>query len=157
VLTPVLRAGRALRTFVSRPIFVLGWLAFIFNSVCSGYASAALEADPPERDWAKERSFWSFRAPRPQVRPAVRNARWPRRATDYFILASRKEKGWGPAGGASNRRLVRRVPLDLPALPATPAEIDAFLADDRPDAYGRLVQRLLDSPRFGERLASLWL
>ncbi|HXJ74673.1 MAG TPA: DUF1549 domain-containing protein, partial [Candidatus Dormibacteraeota bacterium] len=157
VLKPVLGAGRALRTFASRPILAFSWLAFILNSVCSADASAALEADSPERDWAKERSFWSFRVPRPQGRPIVRNGRWPRRATDYFILASLEEKGLAPAREASKRTLVRRVTLDLTGLPATPAEIDGFLADDRPDAYGRLVQRLLDSPRFGERLASLWL
>ncbi|HEY0550756.1 MAG TPA: DUF1549 and DUF1553 domain-containing protein [Verrucomicrobiae bacterium] len=110
-----------------------------------------------EMDMAKERQFWSFQKPSAPPRPAVKDKRWPRQDLDYFILARLEAKGLTPADEAERRTLIRRVTFDLTGLPPTPEEISAFLKDKRRDAYERLVDRLLASPRFGERMASLWL
>ena len=130
----------------------------------SGLASAlafflafhAFCADDPI-DWAKEREFWSFRAPVSQARPAVRAVRWPRERIDYFILARLEQRGIAPSAEADRRTLIRRATFDLTGLPPTTEEVAAFLADSRPGAFERLADRLLASPRFGERMASLWL
>jgi hypothetical protein len=124
-------------------------------------ASAALPPEdlPAEEtiDWAKERAFWSFRAPVAQVRPLVRNKRWPTQPLDYFILARLEQRNLSPSLEADKRTLVRRVTFDLTGLPPMPGEVEAFLKDRRADVYERLVDRLLASRRFGERMASLWL
>jgi hypothetical protein len=120
-----------------------------------------VEASEPEIaegiDWKKEREFWSFRPPRFQARPEVRNKRWPSQPLDYFVLCRLERANCSPAPEADRQTLVRRATLDLAGLPPTPEEVQTFLSDKRPDAYSRLVERLLASPRFGERLASLWL
>ncbi|HEU0008665.1 MAG TPA: DUF1549 and DUF1553 domain-containing protein [Verrucomicrobiae bacterium] len=108
-------------------------------------------------DWARAREFWSFRTPVAQARPAVRAVRWPRERIDYFILARLEQRGLAPSAEADRRTLIRRATFDLTGLPPTPEEVAAFLADSRPEAFERVVDRLLASPRFGERMASLWL
>jgi hypothetical protein len=108
-------------------------------------------------DWARAREFWSFRPPVAQARPAVRAVRWPRQRIDYFILARLEQRGIAPSAEADRRALIRRATFDLTGLPPTPEEVTAFLADRQPEAFERLVDRLLASPRFGERMASLWL
>jgi hypothetical protein len=92
-----------------------------------------------------------------QATPRVSNPRWPQRRIDHFILAQLDTHGLAPAFEAGRRTLIRRVFFDLSGLPPTPSEVDRFLGDARPDAFARLVERLLDSPQFGEHLASLWL
>lgn len=114
----------------------------------------APEAGP---DWRKERAFWSFQPPRPQPEPAVENRRWPRRRMDFFILSRLEARRLSPSVEADKRTLLRRLSFDLTGLPPTPAEMEAWLTDGRPDAYEQCVERLLGSARFGERLASLWL
>lgn len=104
-----------------------------------------------------EHRHWAFVSP---VRPAVpkpKDAQWVRNPVDAFVLQKLESKGWKPAAPAAKETLVRRVYLDLLGLPPTPAEIDAFLADKRPDAYERLVDRLLASPHYGEHMARKWL
>src|SRR5437867_7091886 len=108
-------------------------------------------------DWAREREFWSFRPPVAQARPQVRAARWPKQRIDYFILSRLEQRGLAPSSEADRRTLIRRATFDLTGLPPTPEEVRAFLADSRPDAFERLVDRLLASPVFGERMASIWL
>ncbi len=108
-------------------------------------------------DLAKERQFWSFQSPLAPRRPAVKNSRWPRQELDYFILARLEGKKLAPSDEAEKRTLLRRVTFDLTGLPPTPEEISAFLKDKSREAYERLVERLLASPRFGERMASSWL
>jgi hypothetical protein len=113
------------------------------------------------RRWIDEGAQWSrhwawVKPSRPPL-PAVRDARWPRNAIDRFILARLEKGGLRPSPEADRTTLLRRVTLDLTGLPPTPAEVDAFLADDAPDAYEKLVDRLLASPRFGERMALDWL
>ncbi len=102
-------------------------------------------------------THWSFqKIQRPAV-PAVKNRAWVRNPIDAFILARLEKEGIAPSPEARQLTLLRRVSLDLTGLPPTPAEIRAFLADTRPDAYERLVDRLLASPHYGENWARHWL
>jgi hypothetical protein len=106
---------------------------------------------------AEWQSHWSFRPPAAPTAPEVRRTAWPRNPIDRFVLARIEAEGRTPSPEADKERLVRRVTFDLTGLPPTLAEIDAFLADRAPGAYERLVDRLLASPRFGERMAVDWL
>ena len=114
-------------------------------------------ASPPSIDLAKGREFWSFRPPKRSAPPAVKRAEWPRGAIDRFLLATLESRGLAPVADADRPRLLRRVTFDLVGLPPTPEEVDAFLADGAPDALARVVDRLLASPRFGERWGRHWL
>jgi hypothetical protein len=105
----------------------------------------------------RKREHWCWQPVRPQTPPAVRDAAWPRDPVDRFILAKLEDKGLKPAAPADKRTLLRRVTFDLTGLPPTPEEIDAFLTDRSADAYEKVVDRLLRSPRFGERWARHWL
>jgi mono/diheme cytochrome c family protein len=106
---------------------------------------------------AKWRDHWSLVVPRRPPLPAVTKASWVRNGIDYFILARLEKEGLSPAPEADRTTLIRRVTLDLTGLPPTPTEVDAFLADSSPDAYEKLVDRLVQSPRYGERMAVDWL
>jgi hypothetical protein len=106
---------------------------------------------------AEWRGHWSYLNPeRPDV-PKVKNRKWVRNAIDSFILARLEKEGLKPTEAADKEKLIRRVTLDLTGLPPTIEEIDAFLADKSADAYEKLVDRLLASPAFGERMAQVWL
>src|SRR5262249_24719861 len=89
--------------------------------------------------------------------PAVKDNAWPADDVDRFILARLEERGLKPVADADRVTLLRRVTFDLTGLPPTPQEIDAFLADEAPDAYEKVVDRLLASPPFGERGGRRWL
>src|SRR4029079_11605105 len=104
-----------------------------------------------------DRGFWSFRPPADPTPPAVREGSWGRSPIDRFILAKLEEKGLRPAPAADRRTLLRRATFDLVGLPPTPAEIAAFLADESPDAFAKVVDRLLASPQYGERWGRHWL
>jgi hypothetical protein len=105
----------------------------------------------------EDRDFWSFRPPvRPAV-PTVKDAARVRNPIDAFVLAKLEEKGLSFNPDASRTVLLRRVCFDLTGLPPTPAQLEAFLADDRADAYERLVDTLLESSHYGERWARHWL
>ncbi len=100
---------------------------------------------------------WSYvRLTRPSL-PEVQNTSWCRSPIDYFVLARLEAAGLEPEAEADRYRLVRRLSLDLIGLPPTIEEVDAFVSDDRPDAYERLVDRLLASPHYGEHWARKWL
>ncbi len=102
-------------------------------------------------------SHWAFVPPvRPQL-PAVRDRAWVRNPIDAFVLARLERHGLAPSPEADRTTLLRRLTLDLTGLPPSPREVDAFLADRSPDAYETVVARLLDSPRYGERMALPWL
>ncbi|HTD67047.1 MAG TPA: DUF1549 and DUF1553 domain-containing protein, partial [Candidatus Limnocylindria bacterium] len=122
--------------------------------VCGSHRSFAVEEDA---ELAKERLFWSFQKPATPQRPQVHNKRWPRQELDYFVLSRLESKALSPSDEAEKATLIRRVTFDLTGLPPTPQEVSAFLKDKRRDAYERVVNRVLASPRFGERMASLWL
>jgi Protein of unknown function (DUF1553)/Protein of unknown function (DUF1549)/Planctomycete cytochrome C len=113
------------------------------------------------RQWIKEgahwEDHWAFVAPKPQALPNVKRAAWPRQPLDRFILARLEKEGISPASEADKEALLRRVSFDLTGLPPTPEEISAFLADTSADAYEKQVDRLVISPHYGERWASLWL
>ncbi|HWE37505.1 MAG TPA: DUF1549 and DUF1553 domain-containing protein [Isosphaeraceae bacterium] len=112
---------------------------------------------PPERFSPEQREHWSFRpVSRPAV-PTVVEGAWPRNPCDAFVLKELESLHMAHAPEADRVALIRRLRLDLTGLPPTPEEVAAFLADRRPDAYERLVDRLLDSPQFGERWAQHWL
>ncbi|MDX1647878.1 MAG: PSD1 and planctomycete cytochrome C domain-containing protein, partial [Longimicrobiales bacterium] len=105
---------------------------------------------------AEERTHWSFLPlTRPQV-PRTEDA-WPRTEIDRFVLAALKEQGLTPVGPADKRTLIRRATYDLIGLPPTPQEVEAFLEDDSPDAFEKVVDRLLDSEHYGERWGRHWL
>jgi hypothetical protein len=105
----------------------------------------------------EQRNYWAFRKPsRPQI-PNIKNRSWVRTPIDAFILAKLEEKGLQPSPRADKRTLIRRVTFDLTGLPPSPEEINAFVADKSPDAYRKVVKRLLASPRYGERWAQHWL
>jgi Protein of unknown function (DUF1553)/Protein of unknown function (DUF1549)/Planctomycete cytochrome C len=112
-------------------------------------------------DWieqgAKYEPHWSLIAPRKHELPKVKNAGWVRNDIDRFILARLESDGIAPSPEADKRTLVRRLSFDLLGLPPTPAEVEAFVADTSPQAYERVVDRLLRSKHFGERLAVHWL
>ncbi|MDH3271437.1 MAG: PSD1 and planctomycete cytochrome C domain-containing protein [Gemmatimonadota bacterium] len=106
---------------------------------------------------AEERSHWSFR---PLARPSVptpTNDAWAKTDIDRFVLAALQRQGLAPVGPADKRTLIRRATYDLIGLPPTPEEIDAFLNDESPDAFERVVDRLLDSEHYGERWGRHWL
>lgn len=100
---------------------------------------------------------WAFRKPQSPPLPQVALDGWPRNEIDHFILARLEREGLSPAPEADRATLIRRVSLDLTGLPPTPAEVDDFELDHRADAYERVVDRLLASPRYGERQAVPWL
>jgi hypothetical protein len=112
---------------------------------------------PPESFSVEQRSHWSYQAPKRTAPPEVKEKGWIRNPIDRFILAGLEELGFLHAPEADRVALIRRVTFDLTGLPPSPAEVQAFLDDGRPDAYERLVDRLLASPHYGERWAQHWL
>ncbi|MEO8127159.1 MAG: DUF1553 domain-containing protein [Bryobacteraceae bacterium] len=105
-------------------------------------------------DW---KEHWAFIIPsRPDV-PPVKDAQWARTPIDRFLLAKMESAGLAPAATAGKRTLIRRVSLDLTGLPPTPEQVEAFVSDPAPDAYEKLVDRLLASPQYGEHRARYWL
>jgi hypothetical protein len=108
-------------------------------------------------DVGEGRKHWSYRRLSPVSPPEVKNTAWPKNDIDRFVLARQEEAGIAPAPEAPKATLARRVFFDLTGLPPTPEELQQFLDDASPDAYEKLVDRLLASPRFGERWARHWL
>jgi hypothetical protein len=106
---------------------------------------------------AKWQKHWAFIPPVRNTPPEVNDAAWAKNPIDRFVLAQLQSKGMTHSGEASREKLIRRVTLDLTGLPPTLAEVDAFLADKSPNAYEKVVDRLLTSPRYGERMAVRWL
>ena len=106
---------------------------------------------------AEYSQHWAFVPPRRPIAPAVNGESWLRNDIDRFILDKLERNGLKPSLEAERDTLVRRVYLDLIGLPPTPEEADAFVGDKSPEAYGNLVDRLLKSPRYGERWARAWL
>jgi hypothetical protein len=100
---------------------------------------------------------WSFVPPQAAALPKVSDSQWPRNAIDYFILNRLDQEKLAPSAAAKKETLLRRVTLDLTGLPPTLAELDAFLADASPDAFEKVVDRLLASPQYGEHMALEWL
>jgi hypothetical protein len=102
-------------------------------------------------------NHWAFRVPMRRPLPAVKAGSWPVNAIDRFILSRLEQEGIRPAAEADRVTLIRRLSFDLLGLPPSVADVDAFVADRRPDAYDQLVERLLASPHYGERWGRHWL
>ena len=106
---------------------------------------------------AEYQGHWAFLPVQRPPLPVVTNEAWPRNAIDRFVLARLEHEGLKPSIEASRETLIRRVSLDLTGLPPAFAEVEAFLADRSPEAYEKVVDRLLQSKRYGERMAMQWL
>ena len=109
------------------------------------------------RRWIEQGAKWGqhryFVPPQRSSRSVVKNKNWPRSEIDYFVLDQLEREVLSPSPEAGRTTLIRRMTLDLTGLTPTPAEVDAFLNDHSPNAYDRLLQ----SPRYGERMAVRWL
>ena len=108
-------------------------------------------------DWQKARDFWAFQPPKVHAPPQVRNAMWPRKDIDRFILAELEKRGLEPVRAATNREWIRRATFDLIGLPPTPEVIEAFEKDKTPEAHAKVIDRLLASAHYGERWGRYWL
>ncbi len=106
---------------------------------------------------AEWKPHWSFLVPTHSGLPPVELSDWPNNAIDYFILSNLEQQGLTPSPEAARSTILRRVTLDLTGLPPTLEQLDAFLSDTSSNAYEKVVDRLLDSPAYGEHMASAWL
>jgi hypothetical protein len=126
----------------------------------TGHKLSAAEIDLLRR-WIEQGAayspHWAFVKPERPPLPKVKTRSWPRNPIDFFVLEKLEKNGLKPSPEADPYALIRRLSLDLTGLPPTPQEVDAFVNDKRQDAYERLVDRLLDSPAYGERWARVWL
>ncbi len=135
----------------TRPLRFTAWVAVCAWGLLAGAATAQEGATSPTEKW------WSFQPVRSSQAPAVENESWCRSDIDRFILARLERAKLAPAGDAGKLTLLRRATITLTGLPPTLDEIEAFLADESPAAFERLVDRLLASPHFGERWGRHWL
>jgi mono/diheme cytochrome c family protein len=131
------------------------WIAAGAPEVAFEPDVATTTPDPLVTD--KDRDFWAFRPPQPVAIPAVQHAALVRNPIDAFILQKLEQKGLTLAPEADRSTLMRRAFFDLTGLPPEPTEVEAFLADRAPDAYEKMIDRLLASPRYGERWGRFWL
>jgi cytochrome c553 len=104
-----------------------------------------------------DRAFWSFQPVRDTPPPLVRNPAWAKTSVDDYILSELEAKGLEPVPAAGRRELIRRATFDLTGLPPRPEDVDAFVSDESPDAFRKVVDRLLASPNYGERWGRHWL
>ena len=105
----------------------------------------------------QEKEFWAFQTPREPQIPETKNGAWAQNPLDQFVLARLEKAGGQPAPRADKQTLIRRATFDLIGLPPTREEVEDFLADDSPDAFAKVIDRLLASPRYGERWGRHWL
>ena len=120
-------------------------------------ATLALPVELSEKAFSHGQDHWAYQKPIKEPPPHVRDPSWVRNPIDAFIAADRDEHDLQPLPPADKRTLVRRLYLDLLGLPPTPRQVDAFLNDSDPQAYEYLVDRLLDSPQYGERWGRHWM
>jgi mono/diheme cytochrome c family protein len=139
------------------------WPSFAAGSTTAAGSPAAAAAKPsaaPPSSYIikpEQRAFWSFQPIHAPPAPAVSHASWPKTDIDRYVLARLEKAGLTPVRAADKRTLIRRATLDLIGLPPTAEEIDAFDKDEAPDAFARVVDRLLASPQYGETWGRLWL
>jgi hypothetical protein len=119
--------------------------------------TAAESSAPSDCYTPAERRHWAFQPRKQPAIPKFENDSWAQSPIDAFILAGLKKQGLTPAPPADRQTLIRRVTFDLTGLPPTPGEVDAFVKDRDPQAYEKLVDRLLDSPHYGEKWGQHWL
>jgi hypothetical protein len=124
---------------------------FVIGLVLASNSALSAEGD------SRGKSHWAFSPIHSPTVPAAHDAAWVRTPVDAFIATKQRERGLRPAAEASRETLIRRLSLDLLGLPPTPDDVRAFVEDASPDAYERLVDRLLASPHYGERWGRHWL
>ena len=124
---------------------------------CLVWLCAAAESTPARKFTDQDRKYWALQPVRRPPAPTVRNSSWVRNPIDAFILQKLEAKGIRAGGETDKVTLIRRVTFDLTGLPPGPAEVQDFVADDSPNAYEKVVDRLLASPHYGERWARHWL
>lgn len=122
-----------------------------------GHSQSSINAKSSDPRARAAQTHWAFQPVRSPKEPEVRNSRWPRNAIDRFVLARLEKENLNPSTEADRVALIRRLSFDLIGLPPTPEEVDAFVFDNRSDAYERLVERLLASAQYGERWGRHWL
>src|SRR5439155_22059929 len=105
----------------------------------------------------RNKSHWAFQQAVPRQPPQVRANSWVATPVDSFVLARLEKAGLRPSPSVDRTTLIRRIAFDLIGLPPSPEEVESFVHDGRPDAYVRVVERLLASPHYGERWAQHWL
>jgi hypothetical protein len=136
------------------------WIAMGAPWPATPKGMAAASAAPPAAERPIDpalKTFWSFVPIQKPAVPQPANASWAKTDIDRFVLARLEREGLAPVGTADKRTLIRRATLDLTGLPATAEEIAAFEKDESPDAFAKVVDRLLESPRYGEQWGRLWL
>jgi len=138
-------------------------LAAVAPAAAKAADAATAKSDPPASPSStyiispEKRAFWSFQPIHEPPVPAVSHADWAKTDIDRFVLARLEKEGLTPVRAADKLTLIRRATLDLLGLPPTPEEIDAFEKDDAPDAFAKVIDRLLASPHYGETWGRLWL
>jgi mono/diheme cytochrome c family protein len=139
------------------------WPAFAATTLAAAVGKATTAAPPAAATPAEyvvtpeQRAFWSYQPIASPPVPAVAHQSWPKTDIDRFVLARLEKEGLAPVRAADKRTLIRRATLDLTGLPPAPEDIDAFERDETPDAFVKVVDRLLASPRYGETWGRLWL
>jgi hypothetical protein len=129
--------------------YVFLWLAALF---------ALTAAEIKEKEFTpQQKRWWAFQPVQKAVPPVVKDSAWVKNPIDAFVLAKLEEKGIKPNPHADNLTLLRRASLDIIGLPPTPEEVQAMVSDPSPDAFDKAIDRLLASPRYGERWARHWL
>jgi cytochrome c551/c552 len=123
----------------------------------AGAVAVAVEKPKGYQFTEQQKKFWAFQPVKDATPPKLKNASWSKSPLDQFILAEFEKKGLFPARPASKLTLLRRATFDLTGLPPTEKEIADFLADRSPNAFAKVVERLLASPRYGERWGRHWL
>jgi hypothetical protein len=138
-------------------VVVVVLFALLAHAIAGGPPSGAQDLAPPESFTEEQRGHWAYQTLALAEAPAVKASQRVCNPIDRFILAELERLDWAPAPEADRAALIRRLSFDLTGLPPTPAEVEAFRRDVRPDAYERLVDRLLASPHHGERWGQHWL
>jgi hypothetical protein len=139
------------------PGFLRPWVTILASGLALAAVPGARAQVAPAPITAEQRAFWSFQKPKKPAVPTVKDRSRLRTPIDAFIVQRLEARGLTLAADAAREKLLRRVYFDIVGLPPTPAEIVAFLSDSTPDAYERVVDRLLGSPHYGERWARHWL
>jgi len=128
-----------------------------FPLMLAGLAAVVVSSFAATPSLEDGRKHWAFQPLAKVTAPAVKDSRWPRNEVDRFILAALEAKGLKPSAETDRRTLIRRATFDLLGLPPTPEEVEAFVQDNSPQAWERVVDRLLTSPHYGERWGRHWL
>ena len=132
-------------------------IAILEHWVEIGAPWPANDVTPADQRAEAQRTHWAFQPVHLPAVPSVEDAAWVKNPIDAFVLAELESRGLKPSPPADRRTLIRRVTYDLTGLPPTPAEVEAFVGDADPDAYAKLIDRLLASPQYGEHWARHWL